>query len=1511
MEEKHILGLDLGTNSIGWAVIRALRNEDGIETLSKILGANSRIIPMDAAVLGDFDKGNTKSQTAERTSRRTVRTLYERSQLRRERLHRVLAILGFLPEHYLARLDRYGKFIAHSEPKLPWTTDEQGRSCFLFQESFHEMLADFCQNQPDLLANGRKVPYDWTLYYLRKKALTKKIRKEELAWILLNFNQKRGYYQQRGEEEDKKSSKTRQFFDSQKVTDVIDTGRVYKGLKVITVVLADGIKGKIFKAEKPDWVGQKKDIFAVVDLDKDGKDKLDENGEPSVRFKIPTEQEWEEQWKLIKVKTENDLDDSGKTVGAYIYDTLLQMPRQKIRGKLVRTVERKYYKDELARILETQSRFHPEFQDRSLYEACINELYPQNDAHRNLISSRDLSYLLSEDILFYQRPLKSKKSLIADCPYEGYTCVDKHTGEVKSYHLKCIAKSHPLFQEFRLWQFLSNLRIYQKEKVVDGKSCFDVDVTVEFLRNEDDYVCLFDWLNNRKDIKQDAFFKYPAFGLKKDAKNYRWNYVEDKVYPCNETRAVMLARLDQAKVSEDFLTREKEEALWHILYSIADKGELRKALSTFAAKQGLGPEFVEKFQTTPPFEKDYGSYSAKAIKKLLPLMRRGKYWSADAIDAQTRERMAKILSNECDDSIRSRVREKAIHLTDMSSFRGLPLWLACYVVYNRHSEAKDIRKWETPSDIDAYLAGFKQHSLHNPIVEQVILETLRTVRDIWKQVGHIDEIHLELGREMKNPKDKRAKMTRQMQENETTNLRIKSMLLEFMNPEFEMENVRPYSPGQQDLLRIYEESVLNSVENVPDDIREIISKLGESDLKKRPTTSEVLRYKLWLEQKYRSPYTGEVISLSKLFTPAYEIEHIIPQARYFDDSLSNKVICEAEVNKLKSNMLGHEFISKHYGEKVLLAGGKCVKIFSLSDYETFVKDNYARNPVKLKKLLMDDIPEQFIARQLNDSRYISKLVKSLLSNIVREENEQEDVSKNLIVCTGGVTDRLKKDWGVNDVWNKLILPRFLRLNELTGTTDFTALNANGKMVPTVPLGLQKGFNRKRIDHRHHAMDAIVIACASRNIVNYLNNESASKNAKVTRLDLQRLLCDKQRIDDKGNYRWFIKKPWPTFTQDVSVALQNVIISFKQNLRVINKTTNYYQRYVDGKKKFVPQEKGDNWAIRKSMHTETFYGEVNLRDIKTVSLKEALKNPKAVVERDLKKKLQELLSQNLNEKQIIAYFEANKDIWHDIDLKKIQVYYFTKETTKRYFASRQSLDTSFDEKKIREKVTDTGIRKILLRHLEANGNDANIAFSPEGIERLNENMQTLNDGKYHQPIYKVRVYEKADRFAVGQTGNKKSKFVEAAKGTNLFFAIYEMEKVDKETGEKTIKRIYETIPLNVVIERQKRGLSSVPEDKDGNPLKFVLSPNDLVYVPTREEIESGHIIYPLDRMRIYKMVSCTGSQCFFIQHSVANVIVDKCEFYSLNKMERSIMGEMIKEICIPIKVDRLGNLMQSL
>lgn len=1496
---KHILGLDLGTNSIGWAVINATTNENTQkEQIVGINAAGSRIIPMDAAQLGDFNKGNTISQTANRTQYRSTRRLYERKKLRRERLHRVLQLLGFLPPHYAAQLNRYGKFIANSEPKLAWEKDANNLPHFIFQQSFQEMLKDFSQKNE----GTKKIPYDWTLFYLRKKALTQKIEKEELAWILLNFNQKRGYHQLREEETEKPTSKTRQYFDSQTVTDIVDTGETYKGLKIFTLTLANGEKGKWFGKSVPDWKSQKKDIIVTIELDKNGNDKCDENGETIRRFKIPTEQEWEEQWGLVKAKTEKDLNTSGKTVGSYIYDTLLQTPDQKIRGKLIRTIERKYYKDELYQILTTQEKFHPELRDEKLLQACIEELYPNNEAHRNTISRYSMSKLLVEDVIFYQRPLKSKKSLISDCPYEEHTYVDKETGEIHTIPVKCIAKSHPLFQEFRLWQFLANLRIYQKEGTLNGKFITDIDVTNEFLKNADDYTNLFDWLNQKKEIKQDAFLKYPAFGLKKNVTNYRWNYVEDKTYPCNETHSRILLYWEKAGIDQSLLTTDMEEKLWHILYSISDKDELQKALHHFADKNKLGDTFADIFQQIPPFKKDYGSYSAKTIKRLLPLMRMGKYWHPESIDNATLTRIHQILNGEMDEVTASRIKEKTIHLDNLSSFQGLPTWLACYIVYNRHSEIKDITKWQQPSDIDAYLQSFKQHSLHNPIVEQIIMETLRTVRDIWKQIEHIDEIHIELGREMKNPADKRKKLTQQIQENENTNLRIKALLTEFANPEFEIENVRPHSPSQQDLLRIYEEEVLSeSAKNMPEDIATILKKFNETDAKKRPSTSDVLRYKCWLEQKYRSPYTGAMIPLGKLFTPAYEIEHIIPQSRYFDDSFTNKVICEAEVNKLKGNMLGYEFIKNNPGKIVELGFGQKVKIQTVEAYELFVKEHYSYNPVKMKKLLMEDIPEQFIQRQLNDSRYISKFIKSLLSNIVREEGESEATSKNIIACTGSVTDRLKKDWGVNDVWNKIILPRFLRLNEITNSNHFTTTNTHNRIIPTMPLALQKGFNKKRIDHRHHAMDAIVIACANRNIVNYLNNESASENAKISRLDLRQILCTKTKTDASGNYQWIINKPWKTFTQDVYTVLANIIVSFKQNLRIINKTTNHYFRYQNGKKVQCVQETGDSWAIRKPMHKETVYGEINLRKITTVPLKTALENPQRIVEKDLKKKIKELLQQRFNEKQIKKYFEENNEIWQDVNLKKIQFYSFTKEGKERFFASRESLDTSFNKKKIEEKIADTGIQQILLHHLEQNNNDPNQAFSPEGIEWMNKNIISLNNGKWHQPIYKVRTYEQAEKFRVGQTGNKSEKFVEAAKGTNLFFAIYETEH----------KRSFASVPLNVVIERLKKGLSPAPEDGKGNPPKYVLSPNDLVYVPTQEEVKCGHINQPIQKDRIYKMVSSSGNQCFFIKSSVANTIIDKYEYSPLNKMERAITGEMIKEICIPIKIDRLGNITSSI
>ena len=345
---------------------------------------------------------------------------------------------------------------------------------------------------------------------------------------------------------------------------------------------------------------------------------------------------------------------------------------------------------------------------------------------------------------------------------------------------------------------------------------------------------------------------------------------------------------------------------------------------------------------------------------------------------------------------------------------------------------------------------------------------------------------------------------------------------------------------------------------------------------------------------------------------------------------------------------------------------------------------------------------------------------------------------------------------------------------------------------------------------------------------------------------------------------------------------------------------------------VIQEKGDNWAIRKSLHQATTYGEVNLQRKKFVNLTYALLHINDIVEKDLRVKLRELLAEGKDEKQIKKYFASEPDVWADINLKKIEVYYYTKDTSDRFFAVRTALGEAFTADYIRNKVTDEGIQKILLAHLERYNGDAKQAFSPDGIEQMNADIHTLNNGVPHKPIKKVRVYEKAEKFAVGQTGNKNKKFVEADKGTNLFFAIYESVSED---GKRT--RSFVSVPLRMVIDCQKTDIKHWKQELDktlhesnlvpeGSKPIALLSPGDLVYVPTAEEIATMN--YSYTKERIYKVVSSTGNRAFFVLSIVASPILDKIEYSSLNKMERAITGEMIKEICIPIKVDRLGNIL---
>ena len=161
--------------------------------------------------------------------------------------------------------------------------------------------------------------------------------------------------------------------------------------------------------------------------------------------------------------------------------------------------------------------------------------------------------------------------------------------------------------------------------------------------------------------------------------------------------------------------------------------------------------------------------------------------------------------------------------------------------------------------------------------------------------------------------------------------------------------------------------------------------------------------------------------------------------------------------------------------------------------------------------------------------------------------------------------------------------------------------------------------------------------------------------------------------------------------------------------MINKATNYYEKWEEKNGILVKKkvkQEGTNWAIRKPLHKETISGKI-------------------------------LLDRKIGKDKILT-------------------------------ATRKAVDITFTEKII-SSITDTGIQKILLNYLKYKGSPE-VAFSAEGLEELNKNIAQYNEGKKHQPIYKVRIFEEGSKFLLGETGAKATKFVEAATGTNLFFGV---------------------------------------------------------------------------------------------------------------------------------------------
>ena len=944
---KRILGLDLGTNSIGWALIEI----DHENKTLKIIALGSRIIPMDGQEFSKFNAGQkVESAAGNRTTLHRARITKERYLLRRDRLHLVLNLLEALPEHYKIEIDfekngkKCGQFKDGKEPKLAYlpTKNLENKFDFYFEEAFNEMVKDLQKINPEIKNEKKKrVPKDWTIYFLRNKAMSEKVSLEELAWVLLSYNQKRGTDLSEIESEDEIPGERKEQLDL-KVIEIEPKKDANGNFFEITLNDAENFKYKEYTTEKLTFLDDIKEVTKIFKLDDAGNiitenttyqisdlynltlanikhtdiddkkakhkydftytngwktekkkekfdityqklenqikekskvitelfiisNKYDFTGRPESvipNIKLPNfNSEGSKDWTLLKKKTEKDvisyniskgfLNDDGSAkhfISPKIYDVLKNDAktgeRTRIIGGLFQTIDRRFYREELYQIINTQRKYHTStLDDKDIFDNCVKLLYPHNEEHSKALleNKQAITNLLIEDILLYQRPLKSKKSEISDCKYE----IDNWKEDVNEIpvYKKAVSASHPLFQEFRIWDKIHNVRLIQLEsKDADGNTETNIDITTQYFKPEN-YQALFNHFNGRSTVAIDDFLTFckEQFKLdigKKGERKILWNYPVEEEFKGNETRKSFENRFKQCGFDgfTEFMTQQKEIELWHYLYSVssAERKKVSHVKDSFNPKFGktsiwnffakyfkdenVEPKVVDKlcrdFENYPKFATKYASFSTKALNKILSVMRTGEnFLNAKTLKEKWQEkypeRAKTILSkiNEIDWTLEKNDfgKVKEINVTkekipypdglfntfknfeSVGDFQFLNLTQASYFIYGRHSELAQAKYWNSPDKIrEEITKELKHHSLNNPTAEKVLKETLKVVADIWEIYGNskekfFNEIHLEVARELQKSNQEKKDITEKQKNSRAENNRLRNILEEFLS----------------------------------------------------------------------------------------------------------------------------------------------------------------------------------------------------------------------------------------------------------------------------------------------------------------------------------------------------------------------------------------------------------------------------------------------------------------------------------------------------------------------------------------------------------------------------------------------------------------------------------------------------------------------------------------------------------------------------------------------------------
>jgi len=1330
---KTILGLDLGTTSIGWALVKEGKDADIIKT-------GVRIIPLSSDEIQNFEKGKSITTNADRTLKRSARRGLQRYKLRREHLMNILISNNLISkESILNEVGNYSTF---------------------------------------------------QTYRLRNLAVSEQIKLDEFARILLMLNKKRGYKSSRkskGEDEgmaidgmeiakllyeenltpgqlvaqrfaqgkssipdfyrsdlqaefDRIWNQQKQFY-PEFYTDIL-----YEELKGKTKTISAGIlrkkglEGIEFKGKLSEKKRLRYSIRAKAVNQECGLDEISEIL-PEINQQINQSSGY-----LGAISDRSkELFFNNQTVGQFLYQQIEKNPHLPLKNQVF---YRQDYLDEFNRIWEKQAEFYP--------ETLTSELKAE----------------IRETVIFYQRRLKSQKSLLSICEFEGKQ-VEIDIDGVKKKRIigpKVCPKSSPIFQEFKIWSQLNNITYSN----AGFKKSEGISLELEQMK------LLFEELNWKEKLSSTEVIK--LLGIN----GYELNFKEIEG---NRTHAAFIKVLNDFFVNEghDELNLLKMNAkelintlkqlfpiyninqellnfntnvdgpelekqvfyeLWHLLYSYeGDNSQsginsLREKLAY--SKFGF-PKESNSVITNISLSQDYSSLSARAIRKILPFLKEGNRYD-----------------------------------------------LACLLAgYNHsHSETKDDLSKKVLLD---KLDILPKNELRNPVVEKILNQMINVVNTIFETYGKPDEIRIEMARELKKSAKERENATKAIRQATDEHLKLKREL----QAEFGLTNV---------------------------------------------SRNDLIRYKLYLELKengFKTLYSNQPIDRSKLFSSEYDIEHIIPQSKLFDDSFSNKTLELRSVNLKKGNDTAYDFILKEFGEE------------GLKQYEAKVKalfGNQQGKKSKYRKLLMSEteIPKDFIERELRDTQYIAKKAKDILATVVL----------HVSTTTGSITEKLRDDWQLVDILKELNWNKYHKL----GMTE-TIENRHGQKVNRILDWT------KRNDHRHHAMDAITVAFTKREYVKYFNNLNAKSEKDG---EIYKILKTETYFDKDQKRRFNPPMPLTQFRIRAKEHLKNTLISFKAKNKVSTKNKNAIKT-AKGKKTIIQD------TPRGQLHLETVYGSSQYYSSKVekIGANFDLNKINKVANSKYRKLLQKRLEEHGNDPKK-AFTGVNSLSKNPIYLNALETYTLPESVKVVEFETRYTIRKPITPDLKIDKVIDKGIQLILQERLNQHHGDAKKAFSnleEDPIYLNKEKGQVLKRVTIQGINNAVALHSKKDHFGkelVDVNGNAiPVDFVNT--GNNHHVAIYRDENDNLHE---------EVVSLFEAVTRQNQGLPIIKKHHElGWEFLFTIKQNEYFVFPNEETGFDPSEIDLLDPSNFAKIspnlfrVQKIGSADYWFRHHLETLLND--------------------------------------